>query len=133
MLERRADSWVFGSLQGEQLQGVVRLVREPGHKERHKANLYGLYVAPAARRHGIARRLIDLALATAGKQDGLRQIRVAVVASNAAARALYAKAGFVEYGREPDALLVTGRFHAELLLVKKLRRSRSGSGPRWHR
>jgi ribosomal protein S18 acetylase RimI-like enzyme len=132
LLERRANNWVFGSLHGEQLQGVVRLVRERGRKERHKANLYGLYVAPAARRQGIARRLLDQALATAGKQDSLRQIRVAVVASNAAARALYAKAGFVEYGREADALLVAGRFHAELLLVKRLHRSRRRS-QRLHR
>ena len=108
-LERRADNWVFGSLQGEQLLGVVRLVREQGRKERHKATLYGLYVAPTAR-----------------KFKGLRQIRVGVVTSNAAASALYVKAGFVAYGQEDDALWVAGRFHAESLLVKKLRKSRAG-------
>lgn len=122
----RNDNWVFGSLQDDQLIGVVRLVREQASKERHKATLYGLYVAPSARRRGIAHRLIADALATAGKLKGLRQIRIGVVASNAAARTLYAKAGFVEYGREADALFVAGRFHAEFLMVKKLRRSRAG-------
>lgn len=121
-LERRADNWVFGSLQGEQLLGVVRLVREPGRKERHKATIYGLYVAPSARRRGIARRLLTRAIATAGRLEGLRQIRIGVVTANAAATGLYVKAGFVEYGREADALLVAGRFHAESLMVKKLRR-----------
>jgi len=126
LLERRADNWVFGSLQARQLIGVLRLVRERGRKERHKATIYGLYVAPAERRRGIARRLLAQAIATARKLKGMRQIRIGVVTSNAAAIALYAKAGFVEYGQEDDALLVAGRFHAESQMVKKLRKSRAG-------
>ena len=120
-LEARADNWVFGSLHGQQLIGVLRLVREQGKKERHKATIYGLYVAPSERRRGIARKLLAEAIATARKLKGLRQIRIGVVTSNAAARALYVKAGFVEYGKEEDALFVAGRFHTESLMVKRLR------------
>ena len=125
-LELRADNWVFGSLQGKQLLGVIRLVREQGSKERHKATIYGLYVAPSERRRGVARQLLARTIATASKLKGVRQIRIGVVASNAAATALYVKAGFVEYGKEEDALFVAGRFHAEFLMVKKLRKSRAG-------
>jgi ribosomal protein S18 acetylase RimI-like enzyme len=125
-LEARADNWVFGSLHGQRLIGVLRLVREQGKKERHKATIYGLYVAPSERRRGIARKLLAEAIATARTLKGLRQIRIGVVTSNAAARTLYVKAGFVEYGKEEDALFVAGRFHAESLMVKKLRPQGSG-------
>jgi ribosomal protein S18 acetylase RimI-like enzyme len=127
-LERRAGNWVFGSVQGKQLIGVVRLVREQGRKEQHKATIYGLYVAPAARRRGVARRLLAQAITTARKLKDLRQIRIGVVTSNAAARTLYVRAGFVEYGKEEDALFFAGRFHAESLMVKKLRKRRAVKG-----
>jgi ribosomal protein S18 acetylase RimI-like enzyme len=120
------DNWAFGSLQGAQLIGVLRLVREQAKKERHKATIYGVYVAPSARRSGIARELLAKALATGRALKGLRQIRIGVVTSNAAATALYVKAGFLEYGKEEEALFVAGRFHAESLMVKKLRSSRAG-------
>lgn len=121
-----ADNWVFGSLQGAQLIGALRLVREQGKKERHKASIYGIYVAPSARRRGVARKLLEKALATGRALEGLRQIRIGVVTSNAAARALYVKAGFVQYGKEEEALFVAGRFHAESLMVKKLRPGQAG-------
>jgi ribosomal protein S18 acetylase RimI-like enzyme len=118
------DNWVFGSLRGNNLIGVLRLVREKGKKERHKASIYGMYVAPSERGRGIARKLLAAAVGTAKKIRGLRQIRIEVVTSNAAAIALYERAGFVKYGEEEEALLISGKFYSEFLMVKKLYRSR---------
>ena len=39
LLAVTADNWVFGGLQGAQLIGALRLVREQGKKERHKAGI----------------------------------------------------------------------------------------------
>ena len=129
-LEVSADNWVFGSLKGKNLIGVLRLVREEGKKERHKASIYGMYVAPSERRRGIARKLLEKAMETAKKLKGIRQIRIAVVTSNTAAIALYEKAGFAEYGKEEESLLISGGFYSESLMVKKLYKSRLGSFPR---
>ena len=120
-LERRPDNWVFGSLEGKNLIGVIRLAREENKTERHKASIYGLYVAPSERRRGIARKLLERAIATAMKLKGVRRIRIAVVTSNTAAIALYKEAGFGEYGREEESLLISGKFYSEFLLDKKLR------------
>jgi ribosomal protein S18 acetylase RimI-like enzyme len=116
-LEPSADRWVFGAFVGGRLSGVVTLIREEKKKERHKASIYGLYVDPKVRQQGIGAQLIARVMATARRMRGLKQIRLGVVESNRPARRLYENAGFEVYGRERDALLVAGRFHAELLLV----------------
>jgi len=45
---------------------------------------------------------------------------LAVVAGNEAAEQLYTNSGFIVYGREEDALLVCGKFYAELFLALRL-------------
>jgi len=116
-LESSADRWVFGAFVGGRLIGVVTLIREEKKKERHKASIYGMFVDPKVRQQGIGAQLITRVMATARRMRGLKQIRLGVVESNRPARRLYENAGFEVYGREKDALLVAGRFHAELLLV----------------
>jgi ribosomal protein S18 acetylase RimI-like enzyme len=119
-LEISSSSWVFGAFEGHRLVGIVRLVRNDGSKERHKASITGMYVERSSRRRGIAQRLLESAINRAKKMKGLRMVRLSAVTSNVAAKTLYEKAGFVEYGREEEALLVADRFYSESLMAKKL-------------
>lgn len=57
--------------------------------------VYDLWVAPEARRHGIARRLMEAAEAWCRRQ-GYRRLRLETAAANAGARAFYAAIGFRE-------------------------------------
>lgn len=63
-----------------------------------EAEVLTLAVRPAARRAGLARRLVDQALDRAAGQ-GAARVFLEVAADNAAAQALYARAGFREAGR----------------------------------
>jgi len=65
-----------------------------------EAEVLTLAVAPASRRHGIARALLHAAMAAAKQQD-VRTMFLEVAVGNDAARALYRQAGFVEAGRRP--------------------------------
>lgn len=128
-----ADSWTFGAFRGRRLIGLITLIRDGQLKARHKAAIYGVYVTPAFRGVGVGRLLLAETLKTALALDGLRQIRLGVVAANRPAVRFYRAAGFVEYGRERQALLIDGRFHDEILMMlrlprrpaKRRRRSRS--------
>jgi RimJ/RimL family protein N-acetyltransferase len=93
------------------LIGVVGLLRNPHDKERHKAAVIGMYVAPEAAGHGVGRALLDELLARAAQIDGLRQIHLMVASRNEAAHRLYESRGFRKYGCELDALNVHGVFH----------------------
>lgn len=63
-----------------------------------EAELLTLAVAPACRRQGMAARLLK-AFLTESARRGAASVFLEVAASNAAARALYAKEGFTEAGR----------------------------------
>ena len=63
-----------------------------------EAEILTLAVLPAARRQGLGSRLVAACLAEAGAA-GAARLHLEVGAGNAAARALYVRAGFVEAGR----------------------------------
>ena len=63
-----------------------------------EVHIHNLAVAPDARRHGLARRLLVLVLEIAGGH-GARAAHLEVRESNTAARALYRGLGFSEVGR----------------------------------
>jgi RimJ/RimL family protein N-acetyltransferase len=71
-----------------------------------------------ARQYGIGERLIDAAVAHAPSH--VEQLQLAVVTENEAARRLYAKAGFIEYGHQINALKHGARYYDDILMVKFL-------------
>jgi ribosomal-protein-alanine N-acetyltransferase len=80
-----------------------------------EAEILTLAVAPEIRRQGVARSLLAGAMA-ASREQAARTMVLEVAIGNAAARALYAQAGFVEAGRRPryyadggDALILRAR------------------------
>lgn len=76
--------------------GGMLLARATGDE----AEILTLAVEPRARRQGVATALLHKALAEA-RGRGARAVLLEVSVSNAAARALYDRAGFVEVGRRP--------------------------------
>jgi ribosomal-protein-alanine N-acetyltransferase len=63
-----------------------------------EAHIHNLAVAPEARRQGMGRRLLGLALRVAAAK-GARLVHLEVRAGNVAARALYGAMGFREVGQ----------------------------------
>jgi len=116
--ERITQSRIFGAVLAQELVGVVGLRSHADLKQRHKALIWGMYVRRGARQHGIGERLIDAAVAYAS--GDVEQLQLAVVTENEAARRLYAKAGFIEYGHQINALKHGGRYYDDVLMVKFL-------------
>jgi L-amino acid N-acyltransferase YncA/catechol 2,3-dioxygenase-like lactoylglutathione lyase family enzyme len=109
---------VYGAIdEAGRLLGVAGLAREGMRKLAHKAVLWGMYVAPTARRHGVARQLVAHVLGQAAAVAGLRQVTLCVHSTNHAALALYESLGFTAWGTEPGAVWVEGEPHAETWMV----------------
>ncbi|KJK24070.1 acetyltransferase [Burkholderiaceae bacterium 16] len=102
------------------LAGVVGVMREDKVKQRHKAFVWGMYVAPAYRGRRLGRQLMAQALAVAAAMPDLRQVTLSVTAANAPAIALYESMGFRRYGVEPQALYVAPDYHDNLEMVHML-------------
>jgi RimJ/RimL family protein N-acetyltransferase len=107
-LESTADGASFGAFERASLIGVVGIQREGRRNLRHKALIFGMYVAPAARKKGIGRALLDQTVSHAARMSGLRQVNLCVNAANASAIAMYRAAGFEAFGIERTFLIVDG-------------------------
>ena len=116
----RDDRGAFGAFHDDDLVGMVVLGRIDQKKVSHKAFIWSMYVAPAARGRGVGRALLDAALALARTVPGVRQVNVGVTADNAIAVRLYESLGFRRFGLEPNALLVAGQLHEELHMALPL-------------
>ena len=82
------------------------IAREPRAKNRHKAAVFGMYVAPDFGRRGIGRALLRHVVAAAEREAGLEQLVLTVTSSNDPARLLYESEGFRSFGIEPRAIRV---------------------------
>ena len=102
------------------LVGTAGLTRGARPKERHKATLFGMAVAPEAVGRGIGGLLVDRLVAEARAVPGLLQVGLTVSEGNAAAERLYAARGFVVFGREPRGVIVDGVPVAKLHMVLML-------------
>jgi RimJ/RimL family protein N-acetyltransferase len=106
------NAHVFGAFNDAgQLVGIVGVTRDAPEKMRHKGYIWGMYVAPGHQGQGIARKLIEAAIAHARGIPGLEQLRLIVGEANAGARKLYESVGFVPYGLEPRELKTGGEYY----------------------
>jgi ribosomal protein S18 acetylase RimI-like enzyme len=110
---------VFGAFDGATLVGIVGWRRETRRKFAHKSLIWGVFVDPAYRRTGIARRLMERAIAHAGA-SGVEQVQLSVSAQNPRAQTLYRSLGFTIYGTEPRSMRIDGEYFDEELMVLML-------------
>lgn len=98
---------------GGRAAGVALCRRLAGESE-----LLALGVLPSMRRGGVARALLDAAIAAVAK-DGVRAPSLEVAEDNAAGRALYDAAGFTTVGRREDYYRRAGAEPAAALVLRR--------------
>ena len=102
------------------LIGSVGLSVESRMKQRHKAMLFGMYVAPESEARGVGRALLAGCLERALGVPGLEQINLSVTATNDRARRLYEMAGFSVFGIEERAIKVGAEYFAKAHMTLRL-------------
>ena len=114
------DIVVAGAFADGRLRGMAGLARDTRRKTRHKAGVWGVYVAPELRGHGVGRRLLEALVAHARTLSGVERVLLSVTTVQPAARALYHALGFVPWGVEPAALKIDGEYVDEEYLALDL-------------
>lgn len=113
---------VVGAFLHGQLVGASGLSFEIRPKTRHKANLFGMYVANEARGQGLGQRLVEGVLSQARARRGIVVVQLTVTEGNARAESLYARCGFERFGveplamRDPDSGAYFGKVHMACVL-----------------
>ena len=116
---------VWGAFVAGELAGVLGLTPESRAKSRHKAHVFGMYVASAFGGRGIGKALLAHVIHIARETPHIEQLTLTVTQGNGAARALYARAGFETFGVEPRAIRVDGVYLAKEHMVLFLDRATS--------
>lgn len=112
---------IFAALdENGDIVGTCGFVRMHWAKLRHRAEIWGVYVAPSARRRGLAARLLAEAEAHARSLGGVEVLELSVSAGKPNARSVYERAGFVAWGTKPDDARVDGTSYDEVYLQKRL-------------
>ena len=124
-VERLENNTVFGGFRGSDILGIVGFYSQQAAKLRHKGVLWGMYVREAARGSGLASALLDAVVEHA--RGNVELLQLTVVTSNKRACRFYERCGFVQYGVEPQALRVDGRYYEEALMMMRLNSDESGS------
>lgn len=114
-------SAVFGAFEQQDIVGMVGVVRERQAKLRHSALVWGMFVAPEARRRGLGRRLMECAIERARAWPGVVRVQLAVSTTAPEARALYESLGFRAWGVQPEAVAHAGALHDEVHMSLDLR------------
>jgi ribosomal protein S18 acetylase RimI-like enzyme len=117
-IEPKSERVFWGALKDDMLIGMVGLGRDEGVKTEHKGFIRSMFVDPSARKLGVASELLKTAISHSEAQMKLEQLTLAVTSTNFEAINLYKKFRFVEYGIEPNALKIEGRYFAEMLMYR---------------
>lgn len=112
------DNRIVGAFDGETLVGIGGIVREPHEKLKHKALLFGMFIAGEAAGRGLGLAIVEALIAEA--QGWVRSLHLTLMADNHRARALYERCGFTIYGREPGSVLRNGIAEDELLMWRAI-------------
>jgi RimJ/RimL family protein N-acetyltransferase len=112
-------SVLFGAF-AEGLVGIVGIRQDDHVKGAHKAHVWGMYVTPAWRRHGVGSGLVRAALDHAVTLPGVTWVHLGVSDAMPAAERLYASLGFERWGSEPEALQHEGRMADEHHMALRL-------------
>ena len=117
-IEPQSERVFWGTFENDRLIGMVGLGQEDGAKTEHKGFIRSMFVDPSARKKGVASELLNTAIKYSEVQMKLEQLTLAVTSTNIEAINLYKKFGFIEYGIEPNALKIEGRYFSEVLMYK---------------
>ncbi|MCW2480400.1 GNAT family N-acetyltransferase [Candidatus Symbiopectobacterium sp. NZEC135] len=126
---QESDAWfgarirqnvIFGAFTSEaHLIGLCCYTRPQMLKSAHKGIVWGMYVTPAYRGKGISLQLLNHTISHARSRAHI--LLLSVTSSNLAAYRLYQKAGFCQYGQEPDAMKLGDIYYSERLMFLPLR------------
>jgi RimJ/RimL family protein N-acetyltransferase len=108
-----AENIIFGAFINDQLVGIVGVYQSTYPRLKHKATLWGTYVAPEKRKMGIAKKLIQLAISHARDQMKCAVINLTVGNDNLSAKRLYEILGFKKWGTEPRSILIDENYFDE--------------------
>ncbi|CDZ68150.1 Putative GCN5-related N-acetyltransferase [Neorhizobium galegae bv. orientalis] len=114
-----SDNIVIGAhTQSLELSGIIAVEQMQSAKQRHKGVVWGVFIRPQYRGCGLGDMLTNMLFAQC--KGVIEELRLTVAETNEAARRLYLKAGFSDYGFEKRSLKIDNCYVAEHHMMRQL-------------
>jgi RimJ/RimL family protein N-acetyltransferase len=123
---RTARRYVARLRKDDSLVGIFRIDRLD---MANRNAMIGADVVPTFRRQGYAFEMFDYFLRYFFNECGLHRVALVTLESNSQALGLYRKLGFIEEGREREAIFREGRFHDLIAMGFLAEEWRKGNSP----
>lgn len=101
----------------QQLLAFCQLASSYLPKQQHVGYLYNLYVAPYARKQGIATQLLQHIIGLLTSSQDIERLYLVYLGKNNGARNLYDRLGFQEYGRRIKSVKWLNEYDDEVEMV----------------
>ncbi len=105
-----------GYFDGDSLLGYISLSGQYFVKQQHIADVFNLYVDPAARGKGVAQALVRELIETAKRDGTIEKLFLSVMGQNVPAITLYKSFGFEVYGTKHRSLKIGETYFDEVLM-----------------
>jgi RimJ/RimL family protein N-acetyltransferase len=102
------------------LIGMAILARHRTRRYAHRTRLFNVYIERDHRGQGYARQLVSAVIEYARTWQGVDYLDLCVNEDAVGAQRLYARLGFVQWGRQEEAITSHGRRLAEIHMTLKL-------------
>ncbi len=112
-LDTNAGEHVFAAFVNDKMVGILGCRHEILSQVQHKAFIWGVATKPECRGRGLARCLMQAAIAHARDGGLIQKITLSVYDQNLPAKALYAGMGFKTWALEENAMCLNGAMIAE--------------------
>lgn len=107
---------IIGAFDGG-LIGSAGIYRQRQGKMSHRAHVWGVYVTPTRRGHGVGERLMRMAMEVAASWPGITSLLLSASVRSPGAIRLYERVGFRAWGVEPGAIVLDGEAIDEVHMV----------------
>jgi RimJ/RimL family protein N-acetyltransferase len=117
--QNNSIDFLMGAFSENKLIGICGFIQEKRQKTAHIGELNSMYVMPEFGGQHIGTGLLKSTIQRAFENPFLEQIILAVAEKNNAARNLYQKNGFEEYGRLENYFKYKGAYETQIFMVIK--------------
>jgi RimJ/RimL family protein N-acetyltransferase len=115
-----AGSFIVGAFDGDKLIGICGFAQETGPKVQHRGLIIQMYIQPAYQGQKFGPQLLQATITEAFKIPEVEQLALGVVANNVNAARIYERAGFKDFGLQPNYIKTGGRYlHQRLMLLDR--------------
>jgi len=118
-LKEDEDSIIFFAEHEHQLIGMMGIARGHSRKNKHSAEIWGVFVRPEWRGLHIAESLIEACVGWATSK-AVNIIKLGVLAAGTSAVRCYQRCGFIIYGTEPRGIFYDDQYYDGFLMYRDL-------------